>query len=118
MARTAAAAVAVATRRTGKEVIATFRRAQSPAAAFLVSPAVFYNLSRGRKSAQCPGLWPADSPPAARQVSVRADAVPAPPGKGSPAGAHQEDTGGDGRQVGAVRPCALPGDSGRLGGFR
>lgn len=119
MARTNAAAVVDTTRRAGKVgVIATFRCAQSPTAAFLVSPAVFYSRTRGRKSALCPGLCPGGRAPAVRQVSVRADAVPAPPGERSPAGAHQEHSGGDGREVGAVGLRALPGDSGCLGGFR
>ncbi|ELT42835.1 hypothetical protein [Arthrobacter nitrophenolicus] len=40
---------------------------------------------------------------------MRADAVPAPPGERSPAGAHQEHTGGDGREVGTVglRACRV-----------
>jgi hypothetical protein len=51
MARTAADAVVEATRKTGEDgVIATFRCAQSPTAAFLVCPVVFYNAQQGRKS--------------------------------------------------------------------
>lgn len=51
MARTAAAAVIDTTGRACEDgVITAFRCAQSPAAAFLVSPEVFYSRSPGRKS--------------------------------------------------------------------